>query len=470
MLPLMCEMKLRTKLIICNLLLGVVITVIALSGIFYVNDAAKGGYITLDARIISEVRSVMSSLNVFSDYSEEELEGVGYRLREYGFNYFIFDQSGYVQYTNTDDVVEKRLAEKHHKVSQEQAVTAEGGCIILSQATQGGWIVVINSQKSILSRYKLYLTLYIVSLIVASVLMILAVTLSENVLLTPRLNAIKQAMHQVYMGNYERIVEVDLSKKDELSEVLNEFEMLRKKLYDLDKEKDAFDRERGMMISGISHDLRTPLSIIQGYAKGIKDGVARRIGKESEYIEKIYATSLTMNGLIDKLSQFAKMQSKEVMYTMQEQDICDIIDDYVKKNYLQYTTRGIVINATLPKAPRLIVNMDKSQFVRVLQNICENSLKYKEKSVAHLSIKVYDDGECAVVILADDGPGINNFEADYIFESYYRGDQSRTNPVSGSGLGLSIVKNVVSAHKGQVTAYNDNGLTIKIQIPIRRRK
>ncbi len=463
-------MKLRTKLIICNLLLGVVIAVIALSGIFYVNDAAKGGSITLNARIITEVRSVMSSLNVFTDYSEEELEGAGYRLREYGFNYFIFDQSGSIKYTNSEDVIERRLADKHHMASVEQAVTAEGGCIIISQATEGGWIVVINSQKSILSRYKAYLSLYIASIIVASVLMVIAVTLAENVMLTPRLNAIKQAMHQVYLGNYEKIVNVELKKKDELSEVLSEFEMLRKKLYDLDKEKDAFDRERGIMISGISHDLRTPLSIIQGYAKGIKDGVARRIGREEEYIEKIYTTSLSMNSLIDKLSQFAKMQSKEVMYTMQEQDISDVVDDYVKKNYLQYSTRGIIVNASLPKAPRLIVNMDKEQFLRVLQNICENSLKYKNKAVAHLEIKVYDDGEYAVVELADDGPGINSFEADYIFESYYRGDQSRTNPVSGSGLGLSIVKNVVSAHKGKVSAYNDNGLTIKIQIPIRRRK
>lgn len=463
-------MKLRTKLIICNLLLGVVIAVIALSGIFYVNDAAKGGSITLNARVITEVRSVMSSLNVFTDYSEEELEGAGYRLREYGFNYFIFDQSGSVKYTNSDDVIERRLADKHHMVSVDQAVTAEGGCIIISQATEGGWIVVINSKKSILSRYKVYLSLYIASVIIASVLMVIAVTLAENVMITPRLNAIKQAMHQVYLGNYERIVDVELKKTDELSEVLAEFEMLRKKLYDLDKEKDAFDRERGIMISGISHDLRTPLSIIQGYAKGIKDGIARRLGREEEYIEKIYATSLSMNSLIDKLSQFAKMQSKEVMYSMQEQDISDVVDDYVKKNYLQYSTRGIIVNATLPKAPRLIVNMDKEQFLRVLQNICENSLKYKNKEVAHLEIKVYDDGEYAVVELADDGPGINSFEADYIFESYYRGDQSRTNPVSGSGLGLSIVKSVVSSHKGRVTAYNDNGLTIKIQIPIRRRK
>lgn len=463
-------MKLRTKFIICNILLGLVLAVIALSGIFYVNDAAKGGAVTLDARIISEVRVIMSSLDVFGDYSEEELESVGYRLRDYGFNYFIFDKDGSIRYTNSDNAIEKRFATKHHRVSAEQAITSEGGCMILSQATDDGWVVVINSQKSILDRYKLYLSLYIASVILSAVLMVIAVTLSENVLITPRLNAIKQAMHQVYMGNYERLVTVDLSKKDELSEVLVEFEMLRKKLYDLDKEKDAFDRERGMMISGISHDLRTPLSIIQGYAKGIKDGVARRIGKETEYIEKIYATSLTMNSLIDKLSQFAKMQSKEVMYTMQEQDICDIIDDYVKKNYLQYSTRGIIVNATIPRSPRLIVNMDKEQFLRVLQNICENSLKYKEKSVAHMAIKVYDDGEYAVVELADDGPGINNFEAEYIFESYYRGDQSRTNPVSGSGLGLSIVKNVITAHKGQVTAYNDNGLTIKIQIPIRRRK
>lgn len=177
-----------------------------------------------------------------------------------------------------------------------------------------------------------------------------------------------------------------------------------------------------------------------------------------------------MNGLIDKLSAFAKMQSREVMYTFQEHDICDVVNDFIHRNYVQYSARGIRINGIVPQDKRLIANMDKVQFDRIFQNICDNSLKYKVVKTANMIIKVVDRGDTAEIYLSDDGPGINDFEAEYIFENYYRGDPSRTNPVSGSGLGLSIVKSVVVAHKGTVEAYNDNGLTIKITIPIRRRK
>lgn len=246
--------------------------------------------------------------------------------------------------------------------------------------------------------------------------------------------------------------------------------MLRKKLQTSEKEKEAFDRERGIMISGISHDLRTPLSVIQGYSKGLKDGIAEKIGKKDEYIEKIYSTALSMNELIDKLSAFAKMQSRDVMYTFVEHDLCDLINEFVQKNYMQYSARGLTVNGIVPKGKRIIANVDKIQFFRIFQNVCDNSLKYKNKPTANIQLKLVDAGDYAEIYLSDDGPGINDFEAEYIFESYYRGDASRTNPVNGSGIGLSVVKNIVKNHKGEVVAYNDNGLTIKITIPIRRRK
>ena len=76
----------------------------------------------------------------------------------------------------------------------------------------------------------------------------------------------------------------------------------------------------------------------------------------------------------------------------------------------------------------------------------------------------------AVLEIGDNGPGVSPHEIEYIFESYYRGDPSRTNPTTGSGLGLSIVKTIITAHDGTVQAVNDNGLKIIIKIPQRRKR
>ena len=115
-------------------------------------------------------------------------------------------------------------------------------------------------------------------------------------------------------------------------------------------------------------------------------------------------------------------------------------------------------------------DIDKDQFLRVVRNILDNSVKYKDKPEGEATIKVYSDGANAVLEIGDNGPGVSPHEINYIFESYYRGDPSRTNPTTGSGLGLSIVKTIITAHGGTVEAVNDGGLKIIIKIPQRRKR
>lgn len=460
-------MKLSAKLIICNVIFCVIIAVVSLTGLLYVVDT-KGSDYSVSYTELMSVRQIFTDIRTSGDSESEAIEIAEYKLKEKGYSYFFYAKDGSVD-TNSDKEYERELADKYSSTT-EQSVVCKDGAFITSMALTSGRLVAIDSSSYSAKNRKTNYYIYLSSIILSSLCMIFAITAAERVMIVPRLKALNQAMKEVFKGNYERVMDVDQKGKDELAVICAEFDMLRKKLDDSEKEKDAFDRERGMMISGISHDLRTPLSVIQGYSKGIKDGVAKKIGKEDEYIEKIYSTALSMNELIDKLSAFAKMQSREVMYTFQEQDLCDVVNDFIRKNYLQYSARGIVINGSVPSSPRLIVNMDKVQFDRIFQNICDNSLKYKTADTANMNIKVVDQGDVADIYLSDDGPGVKDFEADYIFENYYRGDPSRTNPVSGSGLGLSIVKNIVHAHKGEVVAYNDNGLTIKITIPIRRKK
>ncbi len=462
-------MKLNGKLIICNIVFCVIIAVIALTGLFYVVDFSDKDY-TVSYTELMAVRQIFADIRTSESSESDAISEALYKLNAKGYNYFFYPKDGSdVRSDCTSDSV-KILVDRYYDANNEQSIICLDGMMITSMELTSGWLVAVDTSGFTGEHVRLYYVIYIASVIVASICMTIAITVAERIMIVPRLKALTHAMKEVFRGNYERVMTVDTRNKDELGVICAEFDMLRKRLKDSEKEKEMFDREKGAMISGISHDLRTPLSVIKGYAKGIMDGVAGRVGREQEYITKIYETSIQMNGLIDKLSAFAKMQSREVMYSFQEQDICDVVNDFIHKNYVQYSARGIRINGIVPQDKRLIANMDKVQFDRIFQNICDNSLKYKVVNTANMIIKVVDRGDVAEIYLSDDGPGINDFEAEYIFENYYRGDPSRTNPVSGSGLGLSIVKSVVVAHKGTVEAYNDNGLTIKITIPIRRRK
>ena len=101
---------------------------------------------------------------------------------------------------------------------------------------------------------------------------------------------------------------------------------------------------------------------------------------------------------------------------------------------------------------------------RVLLNIVENSIKYKGDCKGKIKINLYEEEESIVLELSDNGKGVEGEDLSNLFVSFYRGDASRTNPNEGSGLGLAIAKNIVEAHGGEITAYNMDGLTIKITL------
>ena len=187
-------------------------------------------------------------------------------------------------------------------------------------------------------------------------------------------------------------------------------------------------------------------------------------------VSAIYSTAVEMENLVAKLADFTKVETHEITYSFVVRDICELIQGFVDKYHIAYAARGLTLQCKLPKNKKLWVNIDKDQFNRVWQNLCDNSLKYKVKEEANVLISAELIENSVVIRVADDGPGIAEYEVEYIFESYYRGDASRTNPTDGSGLGLSIVKNCVTAHNGQIQAYNDNGLTIEIILPYRRKK
>ena len=446
-----------------------VVAGLVVAGSFLVRNAVvDNNAINIDTNQLAEVRSKLSA---GVNENQKDLVLLANSLpADYGL-LWLDKHNKLLKHENVSDNTMRLLLQRADLSGEQDIAHVYYGNVYFVKSLANTKVVVVNATNDTFAYCQRALTVYglVVTLLLA--LVFVGGGVWQMAFIFPKLASLRRAMTEVYNGNYNPVVRLRRMRKvDDISQLLVEFDRLRRRIADATKAKEDADRERGVMISGISHDLRTPLTVIQVHAKGLVDGVAQRMGKTEQYYDNIYSTACSMLSLVDKLAEFSKVETHTVTYSFLERDLAVVLQEYVNNHYIPYAARGLKFRLKLPKGKPLTVSLDKEQFLRVLQNICDNSLKYKDKEVCTMTISAEIRDNEVVLRLSDDGPGIGDFEAEYIFESYYRGDPSRTNPISGSGLGLSIVKNIILAHNGQIQAYNDNGLTIEITLPYRRKK
>ena len=167
-----------------------------------------------------------------------------------------------------------------------------------------------------------------------------------------------------------------------------------------------------------------------------------------------------MDRLIDELTFYSKIDTNKIPYNFSKINVAEYFGDCVEEVGLDMETRGIELGYFNYVDEDVVVIADAEQMKRVINNIIGNSLKYLDKKKGILNIRIKDDGDFIQVIIEDNGKGIAAKDLPYIFDRFYRVNQGRSRKTGGSGLGLSIVKNAVLFHKGQITAKNrkDGGL------------
>ena len=449
-------MSIKKKLLLTNVIIFAVMVALSLAYSFFANALQNKFPITgPNKEEFEAISNVLLSDELTTDDKAAAVE-------VYGYKYSIYDNQNKVvkSYGNTLKNYELNID------STIPEVEAYAGKITIG-VVKGGRV---HAAVKIITRDNAFSTAKNIALAVMIGFCAIVVFLAcyyQVYTIFPPLTVLRGVLKQVAAGNYA--YRLKAYKNDEIGAVIGEFEMMRRKLAELDKQKSEFDRQRGEIIAGISHDLKTPLTTIQGYTKGLMDGVANTPEKTARYLKTIYETALTMNSLVNQLNDFSKMDIDTIEYTFMERDLVKLIQDFAAINIPIYATKGLKVVTDFPDYP-VEADIDKDQFLRVVRNILDNSVKYKEKPEGEATIKVYSDGANAVLEIGDNGPGVSPHEIEYIFESYYRGDPSRTNPTTGSGLGLSIVKTIITAHEGTVEAVNDGGLKIIIKIPQRRKR
>jgi len=224
----------------------------------------------------------------------------------------------------------------------------------------------------------------------------------------------------------------------------------------------TLDHQGKDFIANASHELRTPITIIRGFAETLNDFPKLSKNKTKEIIKKIIKTSLELEDLIKNLLMLAKLDNLDP-YNLEKNDIFDIIEN-IKKTFLNiYPNAQININISKNS---LFIFSEKKLLELAIKNILENSIKYCSSS-PNIFIKGEKIADKILLSIKDNGIGIDKKNLPFIFNKFFTLNKTNSKKHEGTGLGLSIVKNVIEKHKGIIKVYSeiDKGTTFEILLP-----
>lgn len=206
-------------------------------------------------------------------------------------------------------------------------------------------------------------------------------------------------------------------------------------------------QEKQRVLADISHDIKTPLTVIQGYSKALADGLAPE-DKKGQYIRIIYDRAETVAGMVTALVDYTKIEHPDFSLSLERKDFCEFCREYLSEKYQEIDLSGFILDIDIPETP-IYAEIDTKMMKRVLENLINNALKYNPTSTV-ISVQVEDGAEIFWLTVADNGTGIAEELRPNIFAPFVSGNHARTTG-SGSGIGLTIVKTVVERHGGTVT-------------------
>lgn len=306
--------------------------------------------------------------------------------------------------------------------------------------------------------------------IVLSLLLVIGLTnglltfLVSRSLIKP-LNTLKNAANLMKEGDLDQ--EVHLKRKDEIGELGAAFEEMRIRLKESIHLQMQYEENRKELISNISHDLKTPITGIKVCVQGLQEGIADTHAKREKYVNMIAKKAENMDHLIDELLLYSKLDLKQLPFHLEPIDLNDYLQDCADELRVDPRFEGIHIIFSKTYLSPVMVIADREKLRRVIMNIIENSLKYMDKLQKEIRMELFDGKEEAVALIADNGPGIESESLQRIFDRFYRAEESRNTATGGSGLGLSIVKQIIEGQGGSVWAETEigKGTSIFFKLP-----
>ncbi|OMP68305.1 sensor histidine kinase [Domibacillus epiphyticus] len=318
-----------------------------------------------------------------------------------------------------------------------------GRPLMKGETFQGG-IIVFSSIEEI-HNIMHSLRNWIVMSIIGAVLLALGFTLFVSRKLSSPLIKMEQATRQIAKGQLD--TEVQIKTRDEVGS-------LAQAINDLSVELNHYRKNRSELLANISHELRTPISYLRGYAQLIKLHRYRDKQELESYSAVIESESIRLAKLIEDLFELSKMEEGRINLYLQPVDVGEIIEQSIQKVTLKAKEKNLGLEYKIDQELPLIYS-DGTRIQQVLFNLLENAVSYTEEG--KVTVKALWTADFISISVTDTGNGIPNEDLPFIFDRFHRVEKSRSREMGGSGLGLAIVSEIVKLLKGSISVKSENG-------------
>lgn len=237
-------------------------------------------------------------------------------------------------------------------------------------------------------------------------------------------------------------------------------------------EEYRLEKLRTDFVANVTHEIRTPLSMLQGYSEALIDGIAATPEEQRELVQVIHDESVRMGRLVNDLLDLASMENGKLEIKKQTVDVNDLVTRVFRKFSAYAKEQGVRLVRELPAEELVLRAADDDRLEQVLTNLLDNAMRHTPGGAAIFMTAeaAAEDGRPFVKLtVRDEGQGIPAEDLPYIFERFYKADKARKRGTrSGTGLGLAIVKNIVEAHQGSIRADSrlGHGTTFTVMLPV----
>lgn len=489
------NLKINTRIVLTSVLaiLIPIIIIASFSTVFIQTFSSYFNFSTVTTNTYSTVNQIQWSQTMWSitnaltdaDSDEQALENLTSFVSPLErFNSLIYiERDGEVFYaTNGDDkIIEKAEALVDMDKSKNLNYFGYNGLVIVNHVRSDSHsflITIVNDDYTVndISRrlsFKGFTNLLLgrTGIIVLIIVALFAIAIgfisfiSSKTIVKP-IKKIAEGANEIARGNLD--YNIDYDSTNELGQTVDAFNDMRIRLKESIENQNKVQEERRVLVAGIAHDLRTPLTSAKGYAEGLLDGIADTPEKKEHYIKTVCQSINDTEKILDELLTVSRLELKGYELSTVEVGIKEFFDDGVDEIKAMLDKEDFDFKYECNCSDTASVQLDVDKFVRVISNILSNSIKYSKadvKGIFKLSVNEYE--KSVIIEMSDNGIGVDRESLTKIFDLMYRTDPARTSVADGSGLGLSVCKQIVELHRGIIWASSrlGEGLTIFISLP-----
>lgn len=269
---------------------------------------------------------------------------------------------------------------------------------------------------------------------------------------TNRINRLRVATNQVSQGDYD--VQMTSRNRDEIDDLINDFNGMTHSLKASREEIQRQEQRRREFMANASHEMRTPLTTINGLLEGLAYDAIPEESKE-ESIDLMRSETSRLIRLVNENLDYEKIRSNQITLNLHEFNAVDALHNIAEQLKQKADDSGDTLELEVPTEVQVYADYDR--FVQIMFNITQNAIQFTQDG--HITISAQRGYEETIIRIADTGMGMSDEQVKNIWERYYKADPSRKNTKYGeSGLGLSIVHQLVQLHHGKISVTSKEGV------------